>query len=143
MEEIRASVRAELRARLVARGAGDDFEDREVFEEVDRLFDRALAHRHPRALLLPARLAEPWRPVLSLDFTGHRRGLLGILIRFAKARVVLPVVRWLYEYSRENFRRQHELGVAMMACLQTLAVEQARLKKRLAEIEARTNRLSS
>jgi hypothetical protein len=138
MDDVRGRVRAELHARLVAQGAGDDFESRSVFDEVDRLFDQALAHEHPRALLLPARLVDPWRPDLSLDFPTHRRGLAGRLIRFAKARLVLPVVRWLYEYANENFRRQHRVNVALMACLQTLAAEQARLKARLAEVERRT-----
>jgi hypothetical protein len=137
MDEVRSSVRAELHARLVAQGAADDFDSRAVFDEVDRLLDRALAHEHPRALLLAARLADPWRPALSLDFAGHRRGLAGRAIRFAKARLVLPVVRWLYEYANENFRRQLRLNVALMACLQTLAADHARLKARLAEAERR------
>jgi hypothetical protein len=46
-------------------------------------------------------------------------------------------VRWLYEYANENFRRQQQVDVALMACLQTLAADQARLKARLAEIERR------
>jgi hypothetical protein len=137
MDEVRGRVRAELYARLVAQGAGDDFESRDVFDEVDRLFDQALAHEHPRALLLSARLVDPWRPALSLDFATHRRGLAGHLIRFAKSRVVLPVVRWLYEYASENFRRQHRVNVALMACLQALAADHARLKARLAEVERR------
>ena len=137
MDEVRGRVRAELHARLVAQGAGDDFESRCVFDEVDALFDRALAHEHPRALLLPARLPDPWQPALSLDFATHRRGLAGRVIRFTKARIVLPVVRWLYEHANENFRRQHQVNVALMACLQTLAADQARLKARLAEVERR------
>jgi hypothetical protein len=137
MDEVRGRVRDELHARLVAQGAGDDFEDRGVFDEVERLFAKALAHEDPRALLFPARLPDPWRPALSLDFAGHRRGLAGRLIRFTKARVVLPVVRWLYEYANENFRRQQQVDVALMACLQTLAADQARLKARLAEVERR------
>jgi hypothetical protein len=137
MDEVRDRVRAELFARLVAQGAGDDFASREVFDEVDRLFDRALAHEHPRSLLLAARLPDPWQPALSLDFPTHRRGLPGRAVRFAKSRLVLPVVRWLYEHASENFRRQHQVSVALMACLQTLAAEQAQLKARLAEVERR------
>jgi hypothetical protein len=135
MDEVRERVRALLHARLVAQGAADDFDSRSVFDEVDRLFEQALAHEHPRALLIAARQPEPWRPALSLDFAGHRRGLAGTAIRFAKQRLVLPVVRWLYEYARENFRRQDQVNVALMACLQALAADQARLKARLAELE--------
>lgn len=137
MDEVRESVRAELHARLVAHGAGDDLGSREVFDEVDRLFTRALAHEDPRALLLPARLPDPWRPALSLDFAGHRGGLAGRAVRLAKSRLVLPVVRWLYEHASENFRRQHQVNVALMACLQALAAEHARTKARLAEVEGR------
>jgi hypothetical protein len=135
MDEVRERVRAELVARLVAQGAGDDFDRRPVFDEVDRLFTAAVAHEDPRALLIPARLPDPWRPALSLDFTGHRRGLPARAIRFAKSRLVLPVVRWLYEYASENFRRQLQVNVALMACLQTLAADHARLKARLDEVE--------
>ena len=137
MDEVRERVRSELHARLLAQGAGADLQDRAVFDQVDALFDRALAHRHPRSLLLAARLPSPWTPVLEAEFATHRSGLAGRLIRFAKMRLVLPVVRWLYEHGNENFRRQHQVNVTSMACLQTLAAEQARLAARLAELERR------
>ena len=137
MEEIRGRIRDDLHARLIGHGARDDFAERAVFDEVDRVFAQALAHDDPRALLLPARLEEPWRPTLSLDFPGHRGRLAAGAIRFAKSRLVLPVVRWLFEYAQENFRRQHHLNVVLMATVQTLAADQARLKARLAELERR------
>ena len=40
---------------------------------------------------------------------------------------MLPVTRWLYDYSRENFARQERLNFVLMACVQQLAVENARL----------------
>jgi hypothetical protein len=135
MDEVRRRLRAELYPQFVAQGAGDDFDSQSVFDEVDRLFEQALAHEHPSALLLPARLLGPWRLAVSLDFASHRRGLAGLVIRFTKKRLVLPVVRWLFEYANQNFRRQQHVNVALMACLQTLAAEQARLRARLAEIE--------
>jgi hypothetical protein len=137
MDAVRDRVRADLHARLVAQGAGDDFADRAVFDEVDRLIERALAHDDPRALLLPARLADPWKPALSLDLAGHRGGAAGRAIHFAKARLVLPVVRWLFEYGAENFRRQQQVNVALMACLQALAADHARLKARVESQERR------
>ena len=137
MDDVRAHVRAELHARLVAQGAGDDFDSRAVFDEVDRLLTQALGHEDPRALLLPSRLADPWQPSLALDFPGHRGGVAGRAIRYAKARVVLPVVRWLYEHGAENFRRQQRVNVALMACLQTLAADHARLKARVESLERR------
>jgi hypothetical protein len=138
MEEIRGRIRDDLHARLIGHGARDDFAERAIFDEVDRVFAQALAHEDPRALLLPARLEEPWRPLLSLDFPGHRGRLAAGAIRFAKSRLVLPIVRWLFEYAQENFRRQHHLNVVLMATVQTLAADQARLKARLAELERRT-----
>jgi hypothetical protein len=137
MEEVRARVRAELYARIVRTGAADDFDSPAVFDEVDRLLTRALAHDDPRALLVAARLDQPWAPALSLDFTGHRSGVAARAIHYAKSRVVLPVVRWLYEYSAENFRRQQQVNVALMACLQTLAADHARLKARVDALERR------
>jgi hypothetical protein len=137
MEDVRDRIRADLHARLVLQGAGDDFADRAVFDEVDRLFAQAMAVEDPRALLLPARLDGPWKPILSLDFPGHRNKLIAAPIRFVKTRFVLPAVRWLYEFSHENFRRQHQLNLAMMAIVQTLAADHARLKARLAELERR------
>jgi hypothetical protein len=138
MEAVRERVRAELHARLVAQGAAGDLADRAVFDEVDRLIERALAHEDPRSLLLPARLADPWKPALSLDLSGHRRGVAGRAVHFAKARLVLPVVRWLFEYTAENFRRQQQVNVALMACLQGLAADHARLKARVDRLERRS-----
>lgn len=137
MSEVREQVRAELYARLVAQGAGDDFDSRAVFDEVDRLLAQALAHDNPRAFLLLAHLDEPWRPALSVDFPSHRGRLAGGAIRFAKQRLVFPIVRWLFEYAQENARRQHRLNVALLATVQTLAADHARLKARLAELERR------
>lgn len=137
MDQIRDRVRDELHARLVGLGAADDFADRAVFDDVDRLFDQALARDDASALLLPAKLDTPWRPELSLEFASHRGPLSGAAIRFVKSRLVLPVVRWLFEYAQENFRRQHHLNVALMATLQALAADHARLEARVAELERR------
>ena len=57
----------------------------------------------PRALLLPTRLEGPWKPVLSLEFPGHRSRLTAGAIRFLKTRLVLPAVRWLYEVQPREF----------------------------------------
>ena len=100
MEEIRGRIRDDLHARLVGHGARDDFAERAIFDEVDRVFAQAMAHEDPRALLLPARLEEPWRPLLSLEFPGHRGRLAAGADPLRQERgCVLPVVRWLFEYS--------------------------------------------
>jgi hypothetical protein len=138
MREVRDRVRADLHARMIAQGAGDDFDSRAVFDVVDELFTRALSHQDHRALLLPAHFDEAWKPALSVEFLGHRSRLAAGVIRFAKSRLVMPVVRWLFEYAQENFRRQHRVNVAVMATVQTLAADHARLKARLADLERRT-----
>jgi hypothetical protein len=56
------------------------------------------------------------------------------VIVFIKRRLLLPLTRWLFEYTLENFRRQHRTNLALMACLQTLAVENVKLRR---ELEAR------
>jgi hypothetical protein len=135
MREVRERVRADLRARLVARGV-EELADPRVFEDVDALFRRALARDDRHALLLPELMADEWRPELSLRLASHRGGLAASLVLFAKRRLLLPLTRWLFEYSLENFRRQDRLNVALMSCLQSLAAEHARVQLRLASLEA-------
>jgi hypothetical protein len=54
---------------------------------------------------------------------------------FAKRRVLLPAVRWLYEYSLNNFRRQDRLNQVLFACIEELAIENAALRLRIAALE--------
>jgi hypothetical protein len=136
MRALRERVRTELRTRLVARGASDDFDDPRVYDEVDALFRRALANDDRHALLLPELFADEWRPELSLRLVGHRRGIAASVVLFAKRRLLLPLTRWLFEYALENFRRQDRLNLALMSCLQSMAAEHARLHFRLASLEA-------
>jgi hypothetical protein len=137
MAELRGRVRADLRARLVARGAADDFADQAVFDAVDVLFRRALARDDRHALLMPDLLDQPWRPELSLSIASHRGGLVGALIVFTKRRILLPLSRWLYEYALENFRVQDRVNVSLMSCLQSLAADHVRLRQRLDALEGR------
>jgi hypothetical protein len=129
MTDIQARVRAQLRARLKASGA-TEFTDDQLFTDVDAIFRHALANDDQGALILPALLPEDWHPELSLRLASHRGGL-GAVIVFIKRRLLLPITRWLFEYTLENFRRQHRTNLALMACLQTLAVENVRLRHEL------------
>ena len=135
MAELLGRVRADLRARLVARGAEDDFADHDVFDAVDALFRRALARDEHDGLLIPDLLAGKWRPELALRFASHRPRTSGAIILFVKRRLLLPLTRWLFEYSLENFRVQDRVNVALMSCLQSLAADHARLRQRLAALE--------
>jgi hypothetical protein len=135
MREVRDRVKAELHARLTRQDADTSLAERTVFDEVDAIFRQALAHEQ-QALLLPALLADEWRPRLSLDFRSHRAPASAGPILFVKRRILAPAMRWLFEYSQDNFRRQDRLNLALLACLQSLAADHARLKARLAALEA-------
>ena len=41
----------------------------------------------------------------------------------------MPVLRWLFEYSRDNFERQRRVNRVLFACVQELALETARLRQ--------------
>ena len=76
-----------------------------------------------------------WRLRTHLELSTHRPAV-GRAILFAKRRVLLPLTRWLFEYSQENFRRQDRLNRVLFACVEELALENARLRRAIA---ARTN----
>ncbi len=46
--------------------------------------------------------------------------------------MILPLVRWLFEYNRDNFERQRRVNAVLFACVQELAAESARLRQELA-----------
>jgi hypothetical protein len=130
MRDLEDQIRAERRTRMIARGGPSDYRDPEVFESVEGVFRRVLDARDLDALLLPELLDDPadYELQLRLRYSSHRP-LVGPLLIFIKRRVMLPVMRWLYEYSLENFRRQQRVNRLLIACVEELAIENARLKK--------------
>lgn len=135
MAEVRARVRARMRAELARTAPESPLLDESVFAETEALLRRALDHR--RHLVLPALLVgdEEWELATSLRWTSHRPRT-GALILWVKRRVLLPLTRWLYEYSRENFERQARINDTLMAAVETLAVETVLLRRRLADTAA-------
>ncbi len=135
MAEVRARVRTQLRARLV-RGGVRAFDDEGVFLAAEQLIARALEQRDRQLLLLPELLddEDDWRVDPSLRLSSHRP-IAGRAIIWLKQTFVLPVTRWLYDYSRENFARQERLNFVLMACIQELVVENVRLAARVAALE--------
>ena len=135
MAEVRARVRAEVRTRL-ARGGVHEFEDEATFLAAERLLARALEQRDRQLLLLPELLddEDDWRVSPSLRLASHRPIAGGVII-WLKQKLVLPVTRWLYDYSRTNFARQERLNFVLMACVQQLAIENARLSARVEALE--------
>jgi hypothetical protein len=91
---------------------------------------KAVDRSQPAAVLLPELLGEPdtWRLETAMRYESHR-GAAAPLIVFLKRRVLLPMMRWLFEYSRDNFARQRRVNYVLCACLQELAVEAAHLRR--------------
>ena len=136
MHEIEDRVRDELRRRLLARGGAPEYQDPEVFRSVDRLLRRA-ADRPDEHALVPEFLGpeSDWRLQTHLRFTSHRR-LMGPLVLFVKRRMLLPLTRWLYEYSVGNFERQERVNRLLIACIEELAIENARLRRDLEQVRS-------
>jgi hypothetical protein len=136
MAEIETSVRDDLRRRLIARGGPADFRDAEIFERVSAVLGRAADRRDRDVLLLPELLGDEqaWKPAAELRLSSHRP-VIGPLIVFVKRRILLPSMRWLFEYTEENFRRQEYVNRMVMACLEELAIENARLRVDMKKLE--------
>ncbi len=132
MREIEDEVRETRRTRLLARGGAGEYRDAAIYEGVDSVLRRAIEARDPDALLLPDFLdGDPdWQLSLHLRYASHRP-LMGRLLIAVKRRILLPVMRWLYEYSLENFRRQRRINTALFACVEELAIENSRLRQEL------------
>ncbi len=134
MHEIADDLRGERRERALARGGPAEYRDPEIFAAVEGVLRRAVESRNLDASLIPALLEdeEDSRLQTHLRFSSHRP-LAGPVIVFVKRRILLPVMRWLYEYSLENFRRQQQINRILFACLEELAIENARLERLVKE----------
>jgi hypothetical protein len=135
MREIENDVRDELRRRVLARGGSRDYQDAEVFRSVESLLRRA-ADRPDENALLPEFLGpeSDWRLQTHIRYASHRP-VIGALIIFGKRRVLMPLMRWLYEYSVDNFRRQERMNRVLVACIEELAMENARLRRDLQRLD--------
>ena len=137
MRQIEDEAGRERRARLIARGAPGEYADPELYATVERALRTAIERRNPDALLLPELLGdeEEWKLKGHLTWSSHRSNAGPIL--FVKRRILLPLMRWLYEFSLDNFKRQERVNHALFACIETLAIENAELRRRLATSEGR------
>jgi hypothetical protein len=135
MEEVRTHVRARLRTELERIDPGSPLLTRELFDEAEAIYRKALARR--RLLMMPSLLLDEteWELATNLRFTSHRP-LAGRLVLFAKRRLVLPLTRWLYEFSRDNFERQARVNDTLMATIETLVVEVITLRRDVAQLRA-------
>jgi hypothetical protein len=131
MAELQERVRARLRERLLSHGASRDFEDPAFFADVERIFQSAISTGDAQTLILPELLGdrETWRLQTAMRYQSHRTSGVASLFIFVKRRVMMPVLRWLFEYSRDNFERQRRVNDVLFACVQELAIENARLRR--------------
>ena len=133
MSELQGRVRERLRTELLRNGASPAFGDPRLFADVEALLQTATDVSDSDALLLPELLGDPetWRLQTAMRYQSHRPSGPASIIIFFKRRVLMPVVRWLFEYSRDNFERQRRVNRVLFACVQELAVETARLRQEL------------
>ena len=133
MDGLERDVRARLRRHLVKRGGAAEYDDEAIFDAVHAVLSRAADGRNLDALLLPELLDSDveWRLRTNLELSSHRPAALGGVILFVKRRLLLPLTRWLFQYSQENFRRQDHLNRVLFACIEELAIENARLRRAL------------
>ena len=126
---VEEAARDARRARLLAEGGAVEYNDPELYAAVERVLRRVLEQHDDRALLLRALVEDEyeWRLEPALRISSHRR-LIGPLLVFIKRRLLLPVTRWLFEYAAANFKRQQRLNLLMFACIEQLAIEQARCR---------------
>jgi hypothetical protein len=131
MQAIEEEVARERRMRIVARGGPGEYSDPELYALVERVLRRAADRQdgdaRPLLLLLPELAGEDWRLQTHLRFTSHRP-LAGGLLVFLKRRLLLPLNRWLYQYSLENFKRQERVNRLLFACVEELAIQNAKLR---------------
>ena len=130
MADLRAQVRERIRELLLRHGASRAFDEPELFADVDALLRAAVNSATPSSLLIPELLGDPetWRPDTAMRYQSHR-GAIGPVIVFVKRRLLMPVFRWLFEYSRDNFERQRRMNEVLCGCVQELAIETARLRR--------------
>jgi hypothetical protein len=138
MDEIERDVRARLRRHLLKTGGAADYQDQAIFDAVHAQLARAVEGRDLDATLLGELVDADvdWRLQTHLHLTTHRSAAAGRLILFVKQKLLLPLTRWLFEYSQENFRRQDHLNRIMFACIEELALENARLRREIESASA-------
>lgn len=134
--EIQNDVRERLRRELLQSGASPAFEDPAVFAEVEALLRESARGTSGRALLLPEYLGDPstWRLEPALKLGSHRGPLAGGLLLGLKRKVLLPALRWLFEYTHDNFVRQQRVNQVLFTVVQELAARNAELRRDLEQL---------
>ena len=139
MAELQGRVRERVRAELVRHGASAALEDPALFADIDTILRAAIERSQPAALLLPERLGDPstWRLETAIKYQTHR-GAAGAPIIFVKQRLLMPLLRWFYEFNRDNFERQRRINQVLFACVQELTIELAKQRRELQTLSAQS-----
>lgn len=141
MSEVRAEVQERLRREVLRHGASPALDDEAIFSMVERVLRESVKRSGHAALLLPEVLGDPagWRLEPALRIGSHRGRLAASLIGGIKRKLMMPALRWLFEYTHDNFVRQQRMNQVLAACVQELAIQNALLRRdvdRLAAGEA-------
>jgi len=138
MADLQGRVRERLRLQLLQSGGSRAFEDPALFAEVEALLDAAANTTDTSTLLLPELLGDPatWRLTTKAPYQSHRSAGSASIILFVKRRVMMPILRWLFEYSRDNFERQRRVNDVLFACVQELAAETVRLRQEVRRLSS-------
>ena len=139
MAELQGRVRERVRAELLRHGASTALEDPALFADIDAILRAAIERSQPAALLLPELLGDPstWRLDTAIKYQTHR-GAAGAPIIFVKQRLLMPLLRWFYEFNRDNFERQRRINQVLFACVQELAIELAQQRRELQALSSRS-----
>jgi hypothetical protein len=134
MQEVGAAAREDRRARLLRGGAPASYNDPALYADVEDTLRRGI-DRGGRGLVLPELLNDDdvWTLRAGLQVRSHRPLVGGGLV-LLKQRVLFPLLRWLFEYSRENFRRQQRINQLLAASVEELAIENARLRRAIDQL---------
>ena len=137
MAELHSRVRERLRGQLVEAGY-EAFDDPSLFADVEGVLRSAVSTPETARLILPQLLGEPhtWRLTTKMSYQSHRGTGAATFIAFVKRRILMPLLRWLYEYSRDNFERQRRTNHVLFACVQELALETALLRREVQRLTA-------
>jgi hypothetical protein len=98
MTELHGRVRERLRAQILASGGSPDFEDPELFGDVEALLHTAASTFDSTKLILPEILGDPdtWRLSTTMRYQSHRTKGPASVLMFVKRRVLMPVGRGKY-----------------------------------------------
>ena len=75
-----------------------------------------------------------WRQQLHPNFSTHR-GFFGRIFLWIKRKILYPPFRWIVEQNEVNAWRQDRLNLSVLDLIEELAMENGRLKARIAKLE--------